>query len=302
MLKRQHRSWREHGDLLPLHDRFERCPHGDFRLPVSDVAAQQTVHRRGRFHVALDVGHCRHLVGGEVVLEGVLELLLPVRIGTEGVAGHGLARSVELEELFRHVAHRLLDPAFGPFPRRAAQPVDGGPRRPRVLLNEVQPFDRHEELVVTGVPQLEKFLERVADADLLEADERPDAMVHVHDQVADLQIAQVRKKRLGGRFSPLGRAPILLEDVGLGVNLQPGVGQPEAARERADGDKHGRVPRFFGAIDRHGEHVVLLQHLDRPFGASRRGRNEERRLSLVAQAANFRDPVGHTPFELHGRL
>ena len=232
MLKRQHRRRRENGDLLAVHHGLERRAHGDFGLAVADVAAQQAVHRRRRFHVALDVGDRRHLIGRQVVFEGVLELLLPVRVGAEGVAGHGLARGVELEELLRHVAHRLLDPALGAFPGRAAQPIERRPRRAGVLLDEIQPFDRHEQLVVAGVAQLEKLLQRVADADLLEADERPDPVIDVDDEIADLQIAQVRQKRLGGRFPPLGRAPLLLEDVGLGVDLQAGVRQPEAAGER----------------------------------------------------------------------
>ena len=114
-----------------------------------------------------------------------------MRVGAEGIAGDRFARRVELEQLLRHVAHRLFDPAFGSFPRCAAEAIDGRPRGARVLLNEVQPLDRHEELVVAGVPQLEKFLHRVADADLLEADERPDSVVDMNDKVADLQIPQV---------------------------------------------------------------------------------------------------------------
>ena len=41
--------------------------------------------------------------------------------------------------------------------------------------------------------------------------------------------------------APLRRAALLLEDVGLGVDLQAGVRQPEAARQRADRDEHRRV-------------------------------------------------------------
>jgi len=85
-------------------------------------------------------------------------------------------------------------------PRRST----GRPRRARVLLHEVQSFDRHEELVVAGVPQLEKFLERVADADLLQTDERADPMIDVNDEIADLQITQIRKKRLVADFRRSG--------------------------------------------------------------------------------------------------
>ena len=115
-------------------------------------------------------------------------------------------------------------------------------------------------------------------------------MVDVDDEVADLQVAQVREERLGRRAPPLGRAPLFLEDVGLGVDLQAGVGQPEAARQRADRDQHRRVARVLGALDRHREDVVFLQQLDRPLGAARRRGDEQRRLAVVAQPADARRP------------
>ena len=59
MLKRQHRRRREERHLLAVHHRLERGAHRDFGLAVADVAAQQAVHRRRRFHVALDVGDRR---------------------------------------------------------------------------------------------------------------------------------------------------------------------------------------------------------------------------------------------------
>ena len=80
MLEREHRRRREEGDLLAVHHRLERGAHRDLGLAVADVAAQQAVHRRRRFHVALDVGDRRLLIERQVVLERVLEFLLPVRV------------------------------------------------------------------------------------------------------------------------------------------------------------------------------------------------------------------------------
>ena len=109
VLKREHGRRREERDLLAVHDRLERGAHGHFGLAVADVAAEQPVHRRRRLHVALDVGDRRLLIRRQLVLKRVFEFLLPVRVGTERVARHGLARGVELEQLLRHVAHGLLD-------------------------------------------------------------------------------------------------------------------------------------------------------------------------------------------------
>ena len=165
VLEREHRRRREKRDLLAVHDGLERRAHRDFGLAVAHIAAEQTVHGRRRLHVALDVGDGGRLVGREVVRKGVFELLLPVRIRAEGVARDGLARGVELEQLFRHVAHRLLDARLGPLPRRAAQAIDRRTRCPGVLLDEVESFHRNEQLVLAGIAQLHEFLGRFASAD-----------------------------------------------------------------------------------------------------------------------------------------
>ena len=91
VLEREHGGRREERHLLAVHHRLEGRAHRHLGLAVADVAAQQPVHRRGRLHVGLDVGDRRPLVGRQVVRERALELLLPVRVGRERVAGHGLA-------------------------------------------------------------------------------------------------------------------------------------------------------------------------------------------------------------------
>ena len=80
VLKREDGRRREERDLLAVHHGLEGRAHGDFRLAVADVAAEQPVHRRRRFHVARDVGDGGLLIGRQVVLERVGELLLPVRV------------------------------------------------------------------------------------------------------------------------------------------------------------------------------------------------------------------------------
>ena len=109
VLEGEHGRRREHRHLLAVHHGLEGGAHRDFGLAVADVAAEQAVHRRRRLHVALDVVDGVLLIERQLPLEGVLELLLPVAVGAEGVARDDLARGVELQQLVRHVAHRLLD-------------------------------------------------------------------------------------------------------------------------------------------------------------------------------------------------
>jgi hypothetical protein len=69
VLEGQHRRRREHRHLLAVHDRLERGAHRHLGLAVADVAAEQAVHRRGGFHVPLDVGDGRGLIRRQLVGE-----------------------------------------------------------------------------------------------------------------------------------------------------------------------------------------------------------------------------------------
>ena len=93
VLEGEHRGRRQHHDLAIVADCLEGRAHGDFRLAVTDVAAQQPVHRRGRLHVVLHVDDGAHLVFGFAELEAVLELALPFAVGSEGVALRGACRA-----------------------------------------------------------------------------------------------------------------------------------------------------------------------------------------------------------------
>ena len=123
VLVREDRRRREHRDLLPVEHGLEGRAHRDLRLAVTDVAAQQPVHGLLRLHVPLDVRDRLRLVGRLLVLEGVLEFLLPGGILREGEPGGQRPAGVELQELVGHVAHRLLDGGLAARPARGAQLV-----------------------------------------------------------------------------------------------------------------------------------------------------------------------------------
>ena len=138
--------------------------------------------------------------------------------------GHRLARGVELEQLLGHVAHGLLDLGLGLLPGRAAKPIERRLRSAGVFLDQIEALDRHEQLRVAVIAELEELLDDVAagDGDLLEADELADAVIDVDDQIVDLEIAQVGEERGGGRslLARAGLAPLFIEDIGFGVNLK----------------------------------------------------------------------------------
>ena len=84
VLEGQHSRRSKHGHLSAVLQRLERRAHGDFGLAVAHIAAEQTVHRRRSFHVALHVDDRVHLVFGLAEFECVFELALPLRIGAKG--------------------------------------------------------------------------------------------------------------------------------------------------------------------------------------------------------------------------
>ncbi len=304
MLEGEHGRRREDRHLLAVHHRLEGRAHRHFRLAVADIAAEQAIHRRGRFHVALDVGHGAGLIHRQVPRERRFEFFLPVRVGRERVARHCLARGVELQELFGHVAHGLLHARLGLGPRRAAQPIERRPAAARVLLHEVEPLDRHEQLVVAVIPQLEELVRAVADADLLQADELADAVVHVDDEIAHLQVAQVREEGrrrgfLARRTAPL---PIVVEEIGLGVDGDAAAREADAVREAADRHEHGAGAQLARARRRFRAYVVVLEHLERALGAAGRVGHEDDGVTGVAAFAQLGDPVGDAAAEVCDRL
>ena len=290
VLKREHGGGCQKRHLFAVHYRLERGAHRHFRLAVSDVAAEQTIHRDRRFHVALDVGDRGHLIGRQLVRKRVLEFLLPVRVGGKSMAAHRLSRRVELQQLLGHVAHGLLHARLGLLPGGAAKAIDWRPRRAGVLLDEIEPLDRHEQLVLAGVAQFHELLRRLAhrDVQLLEPDERADAMIDMDHVVADFQIPQIRDEDLSSRPASLrlGRPALFLEDVAFREDRQASFGQPEAAIDLADGDEERGGVRIFGAERRRRNDLILLGELEQALGAARRRRHENGDLAGVTAFAN----------------
>ena len=179
-------------------------------------------------------------------------------------------------------------------------------RRAAVLLDEIEPLDRNEQLVFAGIAQLHELLHGVADADLLEPDEPPDAVIDVDDQVVDLEIAQVREERLRNRPVPVALAldlrALLLEDVRLGDDLQLGARQPEAFRELADGDVHGDVQQLVGAIDQDAAEAVLGEQLGRALGAPFGAGDEQHGVAALAHALDLGDPFLNAAAKFDGGL
>ena len=150
------------------------------------------------------------------------------------------------------------------------------------------------------IAQLQELVRAVAaaHAELLEPDELADAVVHVDDQVADLQVAQVREEGLGDAGSPLDRVALLVEDVALDVDLQPGIDEAEAAGHRAHAHEHRRDVGVFRAVHGHGHELVLAQDLDDALGAPLALGQEQHLVAALAGPPHVGHPLVHPAVEL----
>ena len=123
MLLRQNGRRHEDGDLFAAHHGFERRADGDLGFAKADIAANQPVHRLGRFHVLFGFTDGAHLVGRFLVDERAFEFALPRRVRAESVAGLRFARGLDRKQFARDIAHGAFGLLLGFCPTRAAQRV-----------------------------------------------------------------------------------------------------------------------------------------------------------------------------------
>ena len=157
-------------------------------------------------------------------------------------------------------------------------PADG------VLLDEVQPLDRDEELRVARVAQVDHLAHDARVVDRREAREAAEAVVAVDDDVPDPQVAQVGEERLGRRLPPRRRGARLAEEVrrreeedaraaGTG---SPRRGPPDDDAARARRERRGRVAVRALVVDL----VLGEEALDVLALALRRGGEDDREAVL----------------------
>ena len=256
VLEGEDRGGREHGDLLVVADGLECRAHGDFRLAVADVAAEQAVHGLGRFHVAHDVGDGLRLVFGLVELEGVFELAHEVVARGERVALGHFAFGVELEQFVGHVFHGLAHAGFRLGPRLRAEMTERwlGAFGRTVFLNQVEARERDVEARAFGVFEQHEFGVAVALIDFFQALILADAVFDVDDVVSDLQVAEVGEERgdfrllaLRARSDGVG----FVEQIARAEDGEVRVGEHHAVGdvgfgERGGEDFSGEVTGFVG--------------------------------------------------------
>ena len=233
----KHGRRHEHGDLLMIHDRLVGGADRHLRLAEADIAAEQAIHRLGLFHIRLDLLNGAALVGRLLIREGVLELPLPRRIGGKCEALRRAALRVERDEFVGDVLDGSARARLRLDPLRAAHAVQTRrlALRSDVFLQESHLIGRHEELVVAAVLDVQIVFLDAAHIERFDTQILADAMIHMDDVIADVDLAEVCNTLFLRGFL---REFLLLpaEDVLFGHDNESRPGQFEAVRERAHHD------------------------------------------------------------------
>jgi hypothetical protein len=128
-------------------------------------------------------------------------------------------------------------------------------------------------------------------ADLLQPDELADAVVHMDDEIADFEIAEVRQERAARGAAPLQRPSLLLEEIGFRKNAQVPVREIEPTGDSPGRDQHRGTLKGVGVGHRSCADLVVREELNRPFGASGRRGHEDHAVASDAGASDLFHPV-----------
>ena len=245
-----------------IHDRLVGGANRHLRLAEADVAAEQAIHRLGFFHIRLDLLDRAALVRRLLIRKGILKLSLPRCIGGKGEALRRAPLRVKLDELVGNVLDGGARARLRLDPLRAAHAVQArhGALRADVLLQEPHLIGRHEELVVAAVLDVQVVLLDAAHIERFDAEVLADAVVHMDDVIADVDLAKVRDAILLRR---LLRELLLLpaEDVPFGNDDEARLRQLETVCERADEDVQVGVAQSLPVLRDGGRYARLREEL-----------------------------------------
>ena len=270
VLLREHGRRHEDRGLLAVEHTLHHGAQRDLGLAEAHVAAEQSVHRDRALHVALDFIGAFELIIGLGIAEILFKLVLPLAVGRKGVARQALALGIQGDQLFRHVLGRALGARAGTRPLGAAElrePDDLLLARPGVLRHHVELGGRDVETVGPGVVDFDIVLLEPVDVHLDDAGEAADAVVFVHDDVADREIGVGLEPRLA-----LGQRPSVLlfslaaDQLRVGQYGEADARIVDARRDRTDVDAALALARQLvgRCADQRLQAVVpeeLLQHL-----------------------------------------
>ena len=245
MLFGENRGRDKHRHLPSALHRLERRANRDFRLAISDVANEQTIHWTLAFEIFFYVRSRLALVGRVFKQERTFELTLPRTIEFMRRPRGDLAARVQLEQLLRHLENRharffaLLLPAISAkFVETRCRCIVGNVGGAAIAFDLIDAIERHVQSIPALVLDYRGFNRAFANEDPFDAAIDADAVFKVHDIVAGLERTDGVERCAGRVLAGAAHAPITTENLVIGQNPN-NVRDDEAATQHADRQRRG---------------------------------------------------------------
>ena len=145
MLLGQQCGGNQHRNLPSRLHALERGADGDFRFSKSNIAADQSIHWLGGFHVTLGGRDGRELIGGLLPREGAFKFMLPWRVRRKRNAVRGRTHRLHAQHFRGQIAHRLRNAFFLRFPALSTHLAQRrlGRAGSNIFLHQVHTQRRH---------------------------------------------------------------------------------------------------------------------------------------------------------------
>ncbi len=241
VLARQQRRRHHDGDLLAVERDRERRPQRHLGLAEPDVAADQPVHRPAAFEVLQRGIDRAELVFGLFIGEARAEFVIGMRLHRHLRRFMQMPLGGDLDQLAGDLADPVLQLGLARLPAAAAKPVEldmgvvGA-----IARQQLDIFDRQEQLGLGGVMQLETIVRRAGDVERLQPDKAANAMLDMDHEIAGGKARDFRDEIVELAARPARPHQPVAENVLLGddgdlVGLEAGL--------HADHGQHGLVAR-----------------------------------------------------------
>ena len=238
----------QHRHLPAVQHRLEGGADGHLGLAVTDVAADQAVHRARLLHVGLGLVDGPELVGGFGEGERRLEFALPGRIGRERVPGLGGAPGLDFQQLRGQIQRGPLGGGPGLLPAAGADAAQlrARPGQADIPRDQVRFLQRHVQRDLVVEFEGDDLAQAVARLDFGQAAVEGDAVLQMDDEVAldELgeveQLVDLRRGRHGARVQAGAALPLAAEDLGLRDEHQAGgTGRRRRLARKGEGQVTG---------------------------------------------------------------
>ena len=188
MLLGKHCCGHENCHLLAIHNRLHNATQSDLGFAEPHIAAQESVHGNGSFHIPLDFCNTTQLVVSFRIGEIVFKFPLPRRISAESKTLLPPAGGIELNQLRGHILGGRTCLCFGLVPCVCTNFVQTNigilSTAANILADQVQLRGRYKQGVSSLISNLNIVFNSVVDFDLFHSYKSTDTVVFMNDQIA----------------------------------------------------------------------------------------------------------------------